>query len=351
VRLYGRRHLQNDAAADDLAQDVLLLTIERLHAGEVRRPEDIGSFVLGTSRMMARAERRVERRRAALAARFIDTDARVAPSSTAALDTPRVAACLRALAERDRLVMLLTFYADREAPRIADDLGVSPGAVQRDPASSDGTSARLRAGRRNGVKPFRWIQGRAAMTAPGCGRVALADLTDYAAGELPESEAAAIEEHLFSCAECGARAAEFEALVRATRAAVRSAEVGGFVTDAVLNTLAREGVRVRSYALSPAAVVPCAVWDGDELMALRLRGDFGGVSEVTLSQRVAGTEVSRTTGQVAVSPHGEIIYAIPAAWVRELPVVDVEVLLTAHEGGQERPIGSYTLVHGGSLPR
>jgi RNA polymerase sigma-70 factor (ECF subfamily) len=130
VRLYGRRHLQNDAAADDLAQDVLLLTIERLHAGEVRRPEDIGSFVLGTSRMMARAERRVERRRAALAARFIDTDARVAPSSTAALDTPRVAACLRALAERDRLVMLLTFYADREAPRIADDLGVSPGAVR-----------------------------------------------------------------------------------------------------------------------------------------------------------------------------------------------------------------------------
>ena len=32
VRLYGRRHLQNDAAADDLAQDVLLLTIERLRA-------------------------------------------------------------------------------------------------------------------------------------------------------------------------------------------------------------------------------------------------------------------------------------------------------------------------------
>jgi RNA polymerase sigma-70 factor (ECF subfamily) len=39
VRLYGRRHLQNDAAAADLAQDVLLLTIERLRAGEVRRPE------------------------------------------------------------------------------------------------------------------------------------------------------------------------------------------------------------------------------------------------------------------------------------------------------------------------
>ena len=189
------------------------------------------------------------------------------------------------------------------------------------------------------------------MKHPGCERVAFADLTDYAAGELPEAEAAAIEEHLFSCAECGARAAELEAMVRAIRPAVRSAEVGGFVTDAVLNQLAREGVRVRTFALSPGAVVPCAVWDDDELMALRLRGDVGGASEVTLSQRVAGTEVSRATGEVAASSHGEIIYAIPAAWVRQLPVVQVDVLLTAHEGGEERPIGSYTLVHGGSLRR
>jgi DNA-directed RNA polymerase specialized sigma24 family protein len=42
VRLYGRRHLRNDAAADDLAQDVLLLTIERLRAGKCggRRKSD-----------------------------------------------------------------------------------------------------------------------------------------------------------------------------------------------------------------------------------------------------------------------------------------------------------------------
>jgi RNA polymerase sigma-70 factor (ECF subfamily) len=130
VRLYGRRHLRNDAASDDLAQDVLLLTIERLRAGEVRRPEDIGSFILGTSRMMVHSERRVARRREALAARFMDAGAETGPSSPATLDAPRVAACLRALAERDRLVVLLTFYADREAPRIAEDLGVSPGAVR-----------------------------------------------------------------------------------------------------------------------------------------------------------------------------------------------------------------------------
>lgn len=189
------------------------------------------------------------------------------------------------------------------------------------------------------------------MTSPGCERIALADLTDYAAGDLPAVEAAAIEEHLFSCADCGARAAEFDALVRAIPPAVRSAEVGGFVTDAVLNRLAREGVRVRTFALSPGAVVPCAVWDNDEVMALRLGADFGAASDLTLSQRVAGSEVLRATGQVAASSHGEVIYVLSAAWVRQLPVVDVELVLTAQEGGEERLIASYTLVHGGSLQR
>ena len=189
------------------------------------------------------------------------------------------------------------------------------------------------------------------MNAPRCERIALADLTDYAAGELSEADAAAIEEHLFSCADCGARAAEVDTLVRAIRPAVLSAEVGGFVTDAVLNRLARDGVRVRTYALAPGAVVPCAVWDDDEVMALRLRGDFGGASEFTLAQRVAGSEVMRTTGQVAASSHGEVIFAQPAAWVRQLPAVHVEVLLTAHGDGVEHPIGTYTLVHGGLLHR
>src|SRR5262245_15888964 len=144
------------------------------------------------------------------------------------------------------------------------------------------------------------------MNTRGCEQMTLADLTDYTAGELSASEAASIEDHLFVCADCAARAAELDALVRAIPPAFQSAEVGGFVTEAVLNRLARAGVRVRTYTLSPGASVPCAVWDDDELMALRLRGDFGDASEFTLSQRVAGHEVSRATGQMAARPHGEV---------------------------------------------
>lgn len=189
------------------------------------------------------------------------------------------------------------------------------------------------------------------MTAPGCDRIGLAELTDYAAGDLAAADAVAIEDHLFVCAECGARAAELDGVVRAIPPAVRSADVGGFVTDAVLNQLAREGVRVRTFALSPGAVVPCAVWDDDELMALRLRGDFGRATEFTLSQRAAGTELVRVTAQVAPGSDGEVIFTIPAASIRHLPVVNVEVLLTAADDGEERTVGSYTLVHGGSLHR
>jgi len=191
------------------------------------------------------------------------------------------------------------------------------------------------------------------MNPPGCERIGLAELIDYAAREPEETEAAAFEEHLFSCADCGARAAEFDALVRAIGPAIRSGKVGGFVTDDILNQLAREGIRVRTFTLSPGAVVPCAVWEDDELIAMRLRADLGGASEFTMSQRVAGTEVLRATGQAqtAATSRGELIYTLSASWVRQLAAVDIEVLLSAHEGGEERPIGSYTLVHGGSFHR
>jgi RNA polymerase sigma-70 factor (ECF subfamily) len=130
VRLYGLRHLRDEAAAEDLGQEVLVVTIERLRAGEVRQPDEIASFVLGTSRMMAGSLRKRASRRQALDARFAHLPlAAVAPEATD-LDRPRLAGCLQALAERDRVVLLLTFYAERTAPQIAATLGLSPGAVR-----------------------------------------------------------------------------------------------------------------------------------------------------------------------------------------------------------------------------
>jgi RNA polymerase sigma-70 factor (ECF subfamily) len=129
VRLYGLRHLRDAAAADDLAQQVLLVTIEKLRGGEVRNPDEIGSFILGTSRMQARALDRRTRRREGLMAHLHAAEPVVEPS-TERCDLDVVARCLRGLAERDRQLLVLSFYAESTSAEIAASLGMTGAAVR-----------------------------------------------------------------------------------------------------------------------------------------------------------------------------------------------------------------------------
>jgi RNA polymerase sigma-70 factor (ECF subfamily) len=129
VRFYGIKHLRDEAAADDLAQQVLLVAIERLRAGEVRNPDEIGSFILGTSRMLAGSMARKARRREDLIALFHAPERYVDPPAPPG-DLDAVERCLQRLAERDRRVLILTFYAEKASSEIAEELGVT-GAVVR----------------------------------------------------------------------------------------------------------------------------------------------------------------------------------------------------------------------------
>jgi RNA polymerase sigma-70 factor (ECF subfamily) len=129
VRLSGLKHLRDEAAADDLVQQVLLVTIERLRAGEVRNPDEIGSFILGTSRMLAGATARKARRRESLTAQFHASDLYAEPFVESS-DIAAVERCLHLLAERDRLVVVLTFYAEKTSTEIAEELGVTSTVVR-----------------------------------------------------------------------------------------------------------------------------------------------------------------------------------------------------------------------------
>lgn len=131
VYLFGLRHLRDATAAQDLVQDVLTTVIARVRAGAVHEGGKLGGFVLGTARMLVNNRVRLESRRARLLAVYGDprvADADAEPQTEA--DLARVGGCLGQLGERDRAVVLLTFYAELDAPAIARELGVEPGHVR-----------------------------------------------------------------------------------------------------------------------------------------------------------------------------------------------------------------------------
>ena len=141
VRLYGLRHLRDRTAAADLSQQVLLMTIERLRAGEVREPERIASFVLGAARMTAMEMKRGERRREELLEKWAPAFAGATEGEANAgmtyeapepfmLDADRLAGCLEGLAERERSVVVMSFFADKAADEVGAELGITGGNVR-----------------------------------------------------------------------------------------------------------------------------------------------------------------------------------------------------------------------------
>lgn len=130
VRLYGLRHLRDAAAADDLVQEVLVLTLERLRNGRVRQPEQLVSFVLGACRLVVRNQRRGRRRRDGLLDRFAAVFPRRVEPDSLLLDRGRLRQCLGRLAERERSILVLTFYAEQASGEIAARLGLTPENVR-----------------------------------------------------------------------------------------------------------------------------------------------------------------------------------------------------------------------------
>lgn len=129
VRLYGLRHLRDEESARDLVQQVMLLTIEKLRGGAIRDADQIGSFILGVSRTMTIDLKRRERRRERLRDTFAIEPA-MAGFDDSALDLNRLESCLGRLAARERMIVLLTFYADRSARQVGVEMTMTEGNVR-----------------------------------------------------------------------------------------------------------------------------------------------------------------------------------------------------------------------------
>lgn len=129
IRLFGLRHLRDEHLAMELVQRVLVTVLEKLRRGAIRDPERIASFVLGTARLAARELRREGARAAPIPDGF-DAAGEDADGGEEPLLGDHLARCLEALAERERAVTLLTYYAEQDAAGIGAALGTTPGNVR-----------------------------------------------------------------------------------------------------------------------------------------------------------------------------------------------------------------------------
>ena len=125
IHLYGLCHLRDEHAADDLVQQVLITTLETLRAGRLRDPDRLTSFVLGTCRMTVLDLRRNRQRKERLLEQFGADSLAPAPPRTPNLDQERLAQCVQRLKERERAVIVMTFYDERTGADLARFLGVS----------------------------------------------------------------------------------------------------------------------------------------------------------------------------------------------------------------------------------
>ncbi len=130
IHLYGLRHLRDVAAAEDLTQQVLITTLEALRAGRLREPEKLASFVLGTCRMTVLDLRRGAQRKERILQQYGVDLPIAAPMSTEHLDKDQLRRCVQNLNERERSVVMMTFYDEQAGAEVASLLGISEANVR-----------------------------------------------------------------------------------------------------------------------------------------------------------------------------------------------------------------------------
>lgn len=130
IRFYGLRHLRNEAAAADLTQDVLIMVLQKLRAGAVQEPERIASFVLGSCRQMVVDARRNRARRELLLETFSADLPAFIDEAVEPTHEGRMQECLVRLPDRERTVLIMTFFDDLPADAVGRELGISAGNVR-----------------------------------------------------------------------------------------------------------------------------------------------------------------------------------------------------------------------------
>jgi Putative zinc-finger len=188
------------------------------------------------------------------------------------------------------------------------------------------------------------------MTAPSCQTSFPADtLVGYWLGELDGPAQSEFEEHLFGCAECGARLQGLVQLGKGIRRATREGNLHAVLTTPFIRGLQQTGLNVREYRLEPGGSVMCTVTPEDDLLAAHLVAPLGDVQRLDLVYHDLTAGTCQRMEDVAFDPAAdEVVLAPNVTRLRQLTSATVRVELLAVDDASERIIGEYTFNHSGS---
>ena len=177
-------------------------------------------------------------------------------------------------------------------------------------------------------------------------------LADYWLAALAKPEEEGVEEHLFTCDECGARLREIVALEEGIRKIAREGSLLMVVSNAFLKRAAEEGLRVREYAPPPGGGVECTVTAEDDLLIGRLASNLSGAKHVDLCicdqrgvERLRLPDIPFDPGAGSVAFQQSITYAKAAS-----SETMIARLVSMDDAGGERLLSEYTFNHTRTLP-
>jgi hypothetical protein len=177
-------------------------------------------------------------------------------------------------------------------------------------------------------------------------------LADYWLAALAEPEEEAVEQHLFSCDECGAQLREVIVLAEGVRRLAREGSLRMVVSEAFLKRAAEEGLRIRQYAPPAGGGVQCTVTAEDDFLVARLAAKLTGAKRVDLCLcNERGVEQLRLP-DIPIHPGtNNILYQESITFAKAMPSNRLIMRLVAFdEAGGERLLGEYNFNHTRSLP-
>lgn len=177
-------------------------------------------------------------------------------------------------------------------------------------------------------------------------------LADYWLGALPGSEEEYVEEHLFSCDQCGACLQQVIGLADGVRSVARHGNLLRVVTDEFLKRAANEGLRIREYAPPRGGSVQCTVSADDDFLIGRLNADLSTTTRLDVSFcSPDGTERMRLSDVPFRPESGGVAFQQPIGYAKAAPSeVMIARLVSVDDAGSERLLGEYTFIHTRTIP-